>query len=59
MKLILQHIHLKNVVLGPSDPPTIGEDRVDHIVIVDQAIISFMFSYLVCFNVAHFQTIFV
>jgi len=31
MKLILQHIHLKNFVSGPSDPPTIGEDKVHHI----------------------------
>jgi len=31
MKFILQHIHLKNVVSGPSDPTIIGDDRVDHI----------------------------
>jgi len=31
MKLILQHIHLKNVVAGPTNPTTIGDGRVDHI----------------------------
>jgi len=30
MKLILQYIHLKNVVPGPSDPTTIGDDKVNH-----------------------------
>jgi len=31
MKLILQHVHLKNVVPSLSDPTTIGDDKVDHI----------------------------
>jgi len=31
MKLILQHINLKNVVPSPSDPTTIRDDIVDHI----------------------------
>jgi len=31
MKLILQHIHLKNVVPGLSDSTTIEDDRVNHI----------------------------
>jgi len=31
MKLILQHIHLKNVVSSLNDATTIEDDRVDHI----------------------------
>jgi len=30
MKLILQHIQLKNLMSGPSDPPSNGDDVVDY-----------------------------